>query len=501
MSLNLRCLSRWTVALLVVLLLLSHAVGKSPKTTDVRSLIWQTGTWYRLDDSHESNSHRAQCPLPSGNGQRFLLVIGCLGDANKRHSVRLHLDEVQTDAVALSQRIRKIALPSVTVSLAELNVEHKFPVKLQTLNRPLTDESHDFFLHVTDGNLEDSRHYAKISARKIACGTRVRVWLDRQLPLEAITPGRFDELIEMLETDVLPRVESQFGCIQDVDGDGGFSVVISPWLSRLQGGSVSIGGMVRGSDFRLDVAPPFGNRCDMLLLNSELPMGPGLRDLLSHEVAHAACISQRLTPDDRSISEEQDWLSEALAHLAEPGWSNRAARVAEFLNDPSRFPLVVPDYYRAGLWRNAGCRGATFLFADWCATQHGPDLCRRLAQSNVSGIRNFEQATSSRFEDLFRTWSLTMSDRQCVEALDSHDSADLRHRAGIRRQKWTTADGEFALEIHGSAFAAVELQINRQEAHNLKIEGDPAAMWQFSLRQLTDSEPATETPNESRNSF
>ncbi len=50
--------------------------------------------------------------------------------------------------------------------------------------------------------------------------------------------------------DVVPRIESQFGSLSDIDGDGSLAIVLTPWLSRLQGGHTSIGGMVRSSDYQ-----------------------------------------------------------------------------------------------------------------------------------------------------------------------------------------------------------------------------------------------------------
>ena len=115
-----------------------------------------------------------------------------------------------------------------------------------------------------------------------------------------------------------PAVHPIVGPISDPDQNGRLSVLLTPWLGRLQGGTVSVRGFVRSSDFRTDLAAPFSNRADLLYLNSDLPQGTALQTLLLHEVAHAALARHPTT--DRSPGNQldwDDWLNEGLAHLAE----------------------------------------------------------------------------------------------------------------------------------------------------------------------------------------
>src|SRR5262249_5797885 len=158
-------------------------------------------------------------------------------------------------------------------------------------------------------------------------------------------------------------------------------------------------GFVRGSDFYRDLRPPFGNACDMMYLNTDLQPGPHLRALLAHEYTHAAVFSAHVLagyPADGPPQDEESWLNEGLAHLAEDwhdhGWTTRDYRISAFLNAPERSPLVAADYYGAGLWRNPGNRGAAYLFLRWCADRCGPGLARELVQSGLHGVANLEAA-------------------------------------------------------------------------------------------------------------
>lgn len=448
---------------------------------------WQPNDWYRLKD-RDSVVH---CELPAG--ARYRLVIGCLSDAAQEYQVRLRLiPNLNQPQVAQSERCSRLVPCSQVAPAHRELAEPKISGTLPEISEQLVPTTREFFLHVTDGDLEDPKQYARITARSVACGVRVRVFLDHQLPDGEVPPARIEELLQMMETDVVPRVEAQFGPLQDVDRDGRFAVVLTPWLSRLQGGRTSIRGMVRSSDFRIDVAPPMGNRGDMLFLNSALPSDAALRDLLSHEVAHAACLSQRLLQQSEGLSEEEDWLSEALAHLAEPGWSNLDHRLAAFLEEPSQYPLVVPDYYRAGLWRNPGCRGATYLFTRWCVERHGPNLIRRLVESRTSGARNLEQATGRRFEELFQDWSLSLASG---DELAAPDLRTVLARLDSCRLRPTVFSGdnnhEQTLRVRGTAFQVVELRLSSSESRTLQIVGETAARWQFSICRIPDESPGS----------
>lgn len=478
---------RWIVTAVLTILLttggwLAMQAARPDRSPDLlRVSDWKPQTWYRL----ESHGPDAACELSAGH--RYRLVLGCLGDATQEHNVSFRLttsrssphdgDQHRLNAVRLDRHASQWTNPSAAFSPSST---HRFDA-----DRPLV-APREFFLHVTDGSLDDPKQYARITADNVACGTRVRVFVDQQLAKGEVSQSRIDELVRMLEDDVVPRVESQFGPLSDVDGDGSLAVVLTPWLSQLQGGRTSIGGMVRSSDFQRGVTPPFGNRSDMLFLNSSLPCDAALRDLLSHEVAHAACISQRLSRGSGILRDEEDWLSESLAHLAEPSWSNLDHRLAAFLDDPSRFPLVVPDYYRAGLWRNPGCRGATFLFTRWSVGQCEPQVVRRLAQSVEHGTRNLERATGRRFEDLFREWSLSIANG---DQLDSPDLRNALRRLGSTGLRPTVCDAdssELTRQVRGTAFAVIDLLVDDFSSRTLRIAGDSAAKWQFSIYQVPD---------------
>ena len=101
----------------------------------------------------------------------------------------------------------------------------------------------------------------------------MRVYLDDQQSANGLAPGLVQNVIDLFDGDIVPRFRKLLGTYRDVDHDGRFAILLSPWLGRLQGGRTSVGGFVRGSDFQACLGRPFSNRCDMMYINSQTVPG------------------------------------------------------------------------------------------------------------------------------------------------------------------------------------------------------------------------------------
>lgn len=273
-----------------------------------------------------------------------------------------------------------------------------------------------FSLFAGDGDFQQGDGYVRITANLRKVGRHCQVYVDRDHTGSEPLQPTIDDIVATFDSIVFPWGRQHLGHCTDVDRDGRFTILLTGWLGRLRGGKVSVGGFVRGSDFYRDMAAPYGNRCDMMYLNTDLRPGPHLRTLLAHEYTHAIVFSEHVLgqfPAPVPRQDEESWLNEAIAHVVESqqghGWSNLDYRVSAFLNAPHRHPLVVADAYRDGLWRNPGHRGAIFLFLRWCLDNSGEDLLPRLAQTHQRGIANLETATQSRFAELFRQWTVQLA--------------------------------------------------------------------------------------------
>lgn len=351
-----------------------------------------------------------------------------------------------------------------------------------------------FFLFVTDGNLSDKNQYTRIKGRLIQQSPRVAVYLDDQQRTEELASGLVAEIIEIMEQHVLDQITSRCGPIWDIDDSERFTILLSPWLSKLQGGKTSINGFVRPSDFRDTVPEPFSNHCDMLYLNSTLKPGQELLDLLSHEVTHAAISSIRGIAGP--LTDEEDWLNEGIAHIMEPGFTNRDYRISEFYRSPESYPLVVPDYYRAQLWRNHGCRGAVNLFLDWCnQIEPAHSFPYRFTHHPLTGVKKIEQLTSHRFSELFRQWSLHLV-RQSLNAAPLKKSAPHQPDlycgnflvVGPALRDWTPAhDQQTTLKVSSTASSFLHLKSDSQQPRNITIKINGFRKMQLTLLKIPKS--------------
>jgi hypothetical protein len=219
----------------------------------------------------------------------------------------------------------------------------------------------------------------------------------------------------------------------------------------------------------------------MMYLSSALKPGAHLRTIMAHEYMHAVVYARKSRARKscrNSVIEEEGWLDEAMAHLAEDlhGFSttNIDYRVSAFLNQPERYQLVVDDYYAADLFRSHGNRGSTYLFLRWCADCFGPALLPSLASSDLRGIANLEAATGATFAALFRRWSVNLYESGRSGSDSSRNQQPTR--VEVRRRaphdsgdEWKLAGPRFARVAPGSP--ACEWLALGTTAHYVVIDG------------------------------
>jgi hypothetical protein len=445
---------------------------------------------------------RCTCVLPTEHaGEKYYLIVGSLARAPGPFRLKLQTEptgeslalplHITTTDAAWSQRIHELRA-RLDCACHAAPAAPEYPPAL-----PPADKV--FYLFTNGKDFQDSGDYATVAARLRAVGRHCQVYVDASAPSAALQPT-IDDTVHTFDDVVYPRARAKFGPVLDVDRDGRFTILFSSWLGKMSGGSVSIGGFVRGSDWYRDLAAPFGNRCDMMYLNTDLVQGPHLRSVLAHEYMHAVVFSEHVFGGylpELPRQDEEAWLNEALAHLAEDqhgfSWSNLDYRISAFLSDPEDYALVVPDYYSAGLWRRPGNRGATYLFLRWCADRLGPDLCGRLVHSSLAGVANLEVATGHPFPELFRGWTAALAlggTGLCAEKALQWDHPDLRQPlggrllCGPRFAELPLVEGHHEGRLAGTS-AAYFLLHSPSAAHSrLTIEADPGAEVQVSLVRL-----------------
>lgn len=431
------------------------------------------------------------------------LIISSLGDGGSTYQVTLRSLLAQPALRSRLERVEAIAgldraEPAAPSTVEEPSVTQTSPPAPHAPGGAVRDRR--FFLHVTESALEDPLAYVPVEATLACEGEQVRVYCDRGLGEGEFDPALAEEIVRTLDERILPRSAEIIGRHRDVDGDGKLAVLLTGWLGRLRGGTTSVNGFVRSGDFNSQGTAPYSNQADVIYLNAAVSRGPALTALLAHEYTHAVCCSARndCAAEWGWLPDEADWLSEAMAHVAErlhgAGWSNLDRRVHAFLENTSSSPLVVADYYRSGRWRDAGCRGATFLFLEWCLAQTDEALLRELADDPQVGLAKLERVAGVPFPALYRGWTIGLHQGR-VGALDLHRPLGDCRLDGPRRIAWRPADGDCQLQLQGTATAFVRVE-TRGPLPTISIAADSGARLQVTV--AAGAAPVHDDPSRSR---
>lgn len=413
------------------------------------------------------------------DGRSYGLIIGSLARGERSFPVTMRVEHDPSTPVVTP---RPFVLRPIDPRLFDVDEPETSVEPTRAWNE--TPSRRRFHIHVTDGSLDDRQHYAAIDAAEVRRGERVRVFLDDNSRESELAYGLLDEISRVLDEETLPELGRWLGSPLDVDGDGTLAVVLSPWLSKLEGGRTSIDGFVRASDFRADGESPFGDRTDVLYLNTRLRPGSRLRAVLAHECAHAVAISERARREPTGTTwHEEDWLHEAIAHVAEmrlePGSPNLEHRINRFLESPESTPLVVPDYHATGRWRDHACRGATYTFLNSCVA-HDEHVLRRLIHSRRIGAPNLASATGLDFDEAFRRWAVETYLTNGVAPSNSEV------RSSLTILEWPPHEQHRRLNVHATANAFVRFASPEPGSAPTKlvVTAPESAMLQLTLIPL-----------------
>lgn len=339
---------------------------------------------------------------------------------------------------------------------------------------PAQPEPKRSFHLLTTAHPERAESYATVTATLQSCTDRVAIYADTN-DADRLDRGLVADLLAALDTVILPLADRELGRPRDVDGDGRLAIVLSRRVGSLELPGDPVRGFVRAADFDRELAPPFGNRADLIVLDAGLRRGPLARTVLAHEYAHAV-LAGRKGFDDHGVRVgpgEASWLDEAVAHGFEElcGFSmaNLDDRIRAFRDEPERYSLVVDDDFADDLTRSRGHRGAAFLFLSWCRRTICPDVLRRIATQDACGVAAVEAATGLRFGDLLGRWALDMA----------RDGATVARPPGGATHRWAAS---------GTTFHAVRLPAPRSGSLRVEVAG-PSDV-EFRIVATPDPDPA-----------
>ncbi len=460
---------------------------------------WQVGKPVPIAVRQGRATFRAPVTSP---GSELLVVVSALSREKGPFSIELMTRPAQSAAVP---PLADDGLPACGKSCV-----------LEQQPREVTEGSHTrvdparertFHMLVRDGDVYSPSNYVAVPAVLRGFGERIQVYVARE-DLAAVRDEVIADIIKTFDDRIFPLMSSRFGPALDVDGDGRFTVVLSSWLDHLGGGRYAVDGFVRVADLDRAFRAPLGNQCDVMFLSTSLENGPYLRTVVAHEYMHAVLFGQkgrRRGQGPGPVQEEEGWLDEAIAHLAEDSCgfstSNIDYRVNAFLARPERYQLVVDDYYAADLFRSHGNRGSTYLFLRWCADRYGPGLLPALVSSGLRGAANLEGCTGSTFARLYRGWSLDL----CGQRLEARAEKQVAATEGVAqershsgREDWVRGGPRLARLACGSVdrwnaqgttshYAIVDGSTSG--AVEIEVSGPPEAELQVTAVLLGDDRP------------
>lgn len=489
-------MARFSVSLSSAVLVGALVLWLTPERVEYPLLTWQT-------HPVSAEGSEAVIDLPSSReGRQYLLVVSNLARSSASYELALSAEPV--GQIELSPQAHDKHRGWSTTSSALVRSVVSRPSVAKALER------RSFWLHVGGGSVDNPATHRRFDARLAASGDLVRVYVDMD---DQVPQSTLRTIIARFESAVVPRVAGKLGMPADVDGDGVLTIVLTSWLSRLEGGQTSLGGLVRPQDFRSPASSPFSNEADVLFINAGLRPGAHFETLLAHELAHAITCSRRRAPWPliTSPTPEAAWLNEAIAHVSEnlysDNFSNLDYRVAGFLSSPESAPLVVDDYQQAGLYRDAPVRGSAYLFLRWCVDQYGVGLLPRLVNSSRASVENIEAATGESFDDLYRRYVVGLfteslwprredssDDRSeaLVPKLDTASPLAGWGLAGPRTRVWNLNDAATKVPrvtLSASSSAYFRVVADDRTARRISLRAAAGCELQVSITRLPDDLP------------
>jgi hypothetical protein len=305
-------------------------------------------------------------------------------------------------------------------------------------------------------------------------GAAVTVYLDPEVPptesrMAAALCASLESHLQRTAGTLRTCMESGLGSIDDIDGDGRLTVVLTHLDKRNPGGllqsdRVPVLGCVREADF---LGPQTEACGDILYLAPEGLHMPGSTSLLAHELAHAAvhCRQRQRLQRGQQKLVIPDWFHEALAHLAEHSVAGAGEffeqRLAEFQLGPQTCPVVTgfQSGWEAG---RGGSRPAGLLFLQSAIRR--PVNVPQLFHTSESFAELLDGLLRQSFRESVAAWGPVAAG----QILRARPQAITRLRAGAEHsgsiygtafQCWRSDYGPLTIEIQSDAAAALQLTV------------------------------------------
>jgi hypothetical protein len=381
--------------------------------------------------------------LPGGAGEAYIAVVGNVGTHPlDLLDVRVVGQPDAAPATFLMPRLAAAASAREAVS-PPISMQDRFEAGLRTLEhaltgaasmpRPVLPPGAAASLGVQLGQRDDFEvfngdgfNFTTVTAEVVFTSERAVLFQDVNAPVDGFTMADFEAFAAEFDDPIYDRVADVYGQPSDVDANGRIVILFTPVVNELT--PPGSDGFVAGFFFGLDltnqqnsnqaeifysvVPDPSGEFGDARSRDRILEVVP---PVLAHELQHMVHFNQRRLL--RPGGQEDLWLSEALAHVAESivadefatrGNAERAAdfeisniaRARRYLLDPEDTRLVAQ--FGDGTLAE---RGAGWMFMQYLRGHFGGDaIITSLTQTTSTGVANVTSKTMDTWQDLLTHW-------------------------------------------------------------------------------------------------
>ena len=274
--------------------------------------------------------------------------------------------------------------------------------------------------------------FTKVTARAKYVGSHVALFQDVSVPAGGYEDSEFEPLGRLFN-DVLYDVDTRaFGVESDVDDNRIVYMLFTPVVNRLTTGDCNAG-VITGFFYAIDIDPGYAtdaraNQAEIFYalvpdpqgsIHCTIPksrIGQIVPSTFIHEFQHMISYGQHVV--FRKGLSEDTWLNEGLSHLAE---ELGALKLRELGDDQAFSDFVIGDLFDAFLYLKApgnnyvsfsegsgtlAERGSSWLFLRWVVDKFGPDVTRRLVETNRIGTENLAAAVGEPLSWVLPQWFL-----------------------------------------------------------------------------------------------
>jgi hypothetical protein len=298
-------------------------------------------------------------------------------------------------------------------------------------------------------DFEDSSSYDIVTTTLYAVGETVTIWVDDDIPIDFDDgcDGTVDEyassgdangfdncdlqtIADIVDTNILPNLESYFGEPSDIDENGFISVVITGKINRLPrtAADEDIANSFIGSyaDPEVDLneyseTNPITNEQEVVFVFAPDPFGylnPNALVSINEytDVELLAQITKSffslISYNQHVIVNEGDvettWVKQGLAYLAVDltGFGAALYRTAWHALDVSHISSLVQTGDSGAI--STTWYGNQYLFFRWLADVYGTDILASMVQTDLTGEDNIIDATGLSMDELVSGWQIAL---------------------------------------------------------------------------------------------